>query len=40
MVQRDLARGYISADVAKAVYGLSEGQISTVLDAVRTGESE
>jgi N-methylhydantoinase B len=39
LVKRDLARGYISADVAKRDYGLSEDDVWDVLDAVRRGEA-
>ncbi len=38
LVKRDLARGYISADVAKRDYGLSDQDIRDVLEAVRRGE--
>lgn len=37
LVKRDLARGYISAESAANVYGLSEDQISDVLDGVALG---
>ena len=37
-VRRDLARGYISADVAKSQYGLSDAEIAEVELAVRKGE--
>ena len=39
LVKRDLARGYISAKVAKDDYGLSNNDIKTVLDAVENGET-
>jgi N-methylhydantoinase B len=39
LVKRDLARGYISAKVAKDDYGLSDSDIKTVLDAVQNGET-
>lgn len=39
LVMRDLARGYISADSAARDYGLSEGEVETVLAAVRDGEA-
>ncbi len=39
LVQRDLARGYISAQVAKDDYGLSDAQIAEVLQALKTGEA-
>ncbi|WP_226779087.1 hydantoinase B/oxoprolinase family protein [Oceaniglobus trochenteri] len=37
-VKRDLARGYISAQVAQEVYGLSAEAIAEVAEAVRRGE--
>ena len=37
-IERDLALGYISAEVARADYGLSEGRISDILAAARRGE--
>ena len=37
-IKRDLARGYISPDVAANEYGLSVEQIADVEDAVRKGE--
>jgi len=37
-IKRDLARGYISPDVAANEYGLSAEQIADVEDAVRKGE--
>jgi N-methylhydantoinase B len=37
-VKRDLARGYISADVAAKDYGLTAEDIAAVQDAVRKGE--
>lgn len=39
LVKRDLARGYISAEVAKADYGLSDEDTNAVLDAVQKGEA-
>jgi N-methylhydantoinase B len=39
-VRRDLARGYISTEVAKRDYGLSEEHVREVLDAVRRGEAD
>ncbi len=39
MVKRDLARGYISASVAKQDYGLSDAEIQSVEDAVQRGEN-
>ena len=38
LIKRDLARGYISAQSAKADYGLSDADIAAVLDAVAKGE--
>ncbi len=38
LVKRDLARGYISAKTAAEVYGLGEGEISAVEEAVRKGK--
>jgi len=37
-VRTDLARGYISAEVAKRDYGLSDQDVEQVQDAVRRGE--
>ena len=39
LVKRDLARGYISADIAKRDYGLHDQDILEVLAAVRRGEA-
>lgn len=39
LVRRDLARGYISAEVAAGTYGLSDAEIAGVQAAVRRGES-
>lgn len=39
LVRRDLARGYISAQTAKRDYGMSDGDIAAVLDAVERGEN-
>ena len=38
-VKRDLSRGYVSVDAARRDYGLSDNEISEVLDAVRRGEN-
>lgn len=37
-IKRDLARGYISAETAKTVYGLSETEIKDVQSAIRRGD--
>ncbi|SMX22002.1 hydantoinase B/oxoprolinase family protein [Boseongicola aestuarii] len=37
-IKRDLARGYISREVAASEYGLAEDEISAVLEAVLKGE--
>ncbi|MEL6964425.1 MAG: hydantoinase B/oxoprolinase family protein, partial [Pseudomonadota bacterium] len=37
LVRQDLARGYISADVAKSEYGLSEQDVQDVMTAVKQG---
>ena len=37
-VLRDLARGYISAQVAAKDYGLSQAEIAATLEAVTKGE--
>jgi N-methylhydantoinase B len=39
LVRRDLARGYISAEAARDVYGLSASEIAAVLNAVARGEA-
>jgi len=39
LVKKDLARGYISAEVAKGVYGFSDQDVQDVLDAVWRGEA-
>jgi N-methylhydantoinase B len=39
LVRRDLARGYISAEVAKTEYGMSDADIASVVDAVNRGEA-
>ena len=39
LVRRDLARGYISAEVAKKDYGMSEADIASVVDAANPGEA-
>ena len=38
-VQSDLAHGYISAEVAKAEYGLTDAQINEVMKTLERGES-
>ncbi len=38
LVKQDLAKGYISPESAAQDYGLSEGEITTVLNAVERGE--
>ena len=38
LVKRDLARGYISAETAAQVYGLSTNDIAAVEESVRNGE--
>ncbi len=38
LVQRDLARGYISAQTAKQEYGMSQAEITAVLEATHNGE--
>jgi len=38
LVQRDLARGYITSEAAKRDYGLSEAEIETIEDAVKCGK--
>jgi len=39
LINKDLARGYISTEVAKRDYGLSDQEVEDVLDAVRRGEA-
>ena len=39
LVRRDLARGYISSEVAKTQYGLTVTEINKVQEAVRRGEA-
>jgi len=39
LLRRDLARGYISEEVAKTEYGLSDADIASVIDAVNRGEA-
>lgn len=39
LIRRDLARGYISAQIAKRDYGLSDQDIETVMESVRRGEA-
>ncbi len=39
LVRRDLARGYISAKVAKEDYGMSDNDIAKILNAVKKGEA-
>jgi N-methylhydantoinase B len=38
-VRRDLALGYITAEVAQSVYGLSDAEVSEVENAVKRGEA-
>ena len=38
LIQRDLARGYISAQTAKREYGMSQAEITAVLEATHNGE--
>lgn len=38
LVKRDFARGYISADVARQDYGLSDSDIDGILKAIASGE--
>jgi N-methylhydantoinase B len=40
LVKRDLARGYISAEVAKQDYGLSNADIASIQSAVERGEAD
>ena len=40
LIARDLARGYISPEVAKRDYGLSQSDVSNILDAVKKGTFE
>jgi len=39
LVMRDLARGYISQHIAQEVYGLTDEQVATTLQAVKLGEA-
>jgi N-methylhydantoinase B len=39
LVRRDLARGYISAEVARDEYGLSDAEIEQVADLLKKGEA-
>jgi N-methylhydantoinase B len=39
LVKRDLARGYITAQTAASVYGLSDQNIAAVIAAIRNGEA-
>ena len=39
LVRRDLARGYISNDVARDVYGLSNAEIDEINSAVECGDA-
>ena len=39
LVSKDLARGYISAKVAKEDYGMSDNDIVKILNAVKKGEA-
>ncbi len=38
LVQRDLARGYISADAAHRIYGMSNETVAQVMESVERGE--
>lgn len=38
LVRRDLARGYISAEMCRQKYGFSQADVDAVLEAVRCGE--
>ena len=38
LVRRDLARGYISAEIAARDYGMNENDIAAVQDAIATGD--
>lgn len=38
LVKRDFARGYISADAARSEYGLSNADISEIIEAIANGE--
>lgn len=38
MVHRDLARGYISSDAAKTIYGLNDDEVNRIEQAVKDGE--
>lgn len=38
LVKRDLARGYISAEIAARDYGMNENDIAAVQDAIATGD--
>ncbi len=40
LVKRDLARGYISSDTARDVYGLSKAEIDAINAAVELGEAQ
>ena len=40
LVQSDLARGYITAEVAKSDYGFSDEQVCEILTAVERGETD
>ena len=37
-IRRDLALGYITAEAAKAAYGMSDADIKDVLDRAKLGE--
>ena len=39
LVKRDLARGYISAATAKRDYGLSDAEVTNILNIAKSGES-
>lgn len=38
LVKRDLARGYISAKVAREIYGIKQNEIDAILTAVKSGD--
>jgi N-methylhydantoinase B len=40
LVKRDLTRGYISADVARTAYGMSETDVKAVQKAIKQGDAE
>ena len=39
LVERDLARGYISGDVAENDYGMSVEHVAAVIEKVKNGET-